>query len=142
MSFRYATTLPVLLRLFALVEFVYFSLSHWFVPTLFFSSLGITPSEVASPFVRSQLQLIGVLVMGYALLNLLVAADPRRQRGVMAIVLIVGAACVAVFVGHVFAGTLPMLFSGNAVLLSIQILLVAWMFPWSTSLKQASRREG
>jgi hypothetical protein len=122
--------LPWLLRLAALIEFVYFSLSHWFAPELFFTNLGIPASEVASPFVRSQLQLIGVFVAGFSLLNLMVAGDPPRYKAVMAIVLAVGAGAVAIFIGNVCAGLLPGLFLANALLLSIQIALVAWMFPW------------
>lgn len=136
MSLRSSSALPSLLRVFALFEFVYFSLSHWFAPKLFFTTLGVDAAEVASPFVRSQLQLIGAMVMGYSLLNLLVASDPHRHRGVMAIVLVVGTACVAIFLGHILAGTLPMLFAANAVLLSIQVLAIAWMFPSSTARNQ------
>ncbi len=114
----------------AFVEFVYFSLSHWFAPELFFTSLGIPAAEVASPFVRSQLQLIGVFVMGISLLNLLIASDPPRYKAVMAIVLAVGGGAVVIFIGNVYAGLLPRLFLANALMISIQIALIAWMFPW------------
>lgn len=133
MSLRSSTALPTLLRVSALVEFAYFSLSHWFAPTLFFSTLGIDAVEIVSPFVRSQLQLIGAMVMGYSLVNLLVASDPRPYRGVMGIVLVVGIACIAIFLGHIVAGTLPVLFAINAALLAIQVLAIAWMFPWSSA---------
>ena len=125
--------LSTVLRVSALVEFVYFSLSHWFAPALFFTTLGIDVAEVASPFVRSQLQLIGAMVMGYSLINLLVASNPHQHRDVMGIVLFVGAVCIAIFVGHIIAGTLPVLFVFNVVLLAVQILAVALLFPWSTA---------
>lgn len=124
------SALPWLLRLAALIEFVYFSLSHWFAPELFFTSLGISATEVASPFVRSQLQLIGLFVAGFSLLNLLIAGDPPRYKAVMAIVLAVGAGAVGVFIGNYSAGLLPGLFLVNALLISIQIGMIAWLFPW------------
>jgi len=110
MNARNDQILIVLLRIFALIEFVYFSLSHWFFPAFFFTSLEINASEVASHFVNSQLQLIGAMVMGYSLLNLVVASDLRKNRDVMSIILLVGTVCAGIFVGHVVAGTLPKIF--------------------------------
>jgi len=122
--------LIVLLRIFALIEFVYFSLSHWFFPTFFFASLNIDAAEVTSHFITSQLQLIGVMVMGYSLLNLIVASDLRKNRDVMRVILLVGLGCTGVFIGHVVAGTLPAIFLINAAMLSTQIVIAAWLFPW------------
>lgn len=130
MNTRNDPTLIVLLRIFALVEFVYFSLSHWFFPTFFFTSLNIDAAEVSSHFINSQLQLIGAMVMGYSLLNLLVATDLRKNRDVMSIILLVGLACTGIFIGHVVAGTLPKIFLINAAMLSTQIVIAAWLFPW------------
>lgn len=130
MDARNDQTLIVLLRIFALIEFVYFSLSHWFFPAFFFTSLEIDASEVASHFVKSQLQLIGAMVMGYSLLNLVVASDLRKNRDVMGVILLVGLVCTGIFIGHVVAGTLPKIFLINAAMLSTQIMIAAWLFPW------------
>lgn len=138
MNARNDQILIILLRIFALIEFVYFSLSHWFTPTYFFTSLGIDATEVASQFVRSQLQLIGAMVMGYSLLNLVVASDLRKNRDVMSIILLVGLVCTGIFIGHVAAGTLPKIFLINALMLLTQILIAAWLFPW----RQSTGHEG
>jgi hypothetical protein len=123
------TWLPALLRTFAVLEFIYFSLSHWFAPALFFTTLGIDPNAVASPFVRSQLQLIGAMVMGYSLTFLVVATDPFKYRDFLKISILVGIFAIGIFAMHVAAGTLPKLFAVNALMLSMQVGLVVWLFP-------------
>jgi hypothetical protein len=122
--------LRAVLWLIAAIELAYFTGSHWFFHRAFFNALGITGPDLESPFVISQLQLIGVLVMGYALMNVIIARDPERYRPFMAVILAVGIGCVIVFVGSVWAGTLPALFLINALLLSVQVVLVACLFPW------------
>lgn len=122
--------LSLLLRLFAVIEVAYFTASHWFFPRRFFSSLGIAPNETDSPFVRSQLQLIGAMVLGYALLFWVIAREPRRHRPVMAVVLAVGVVCTVIFGGNVAAGAVPPRFLVNAGLLVIQMAVTAWLFPW------------
>ncbi|MBY0564717.1 MAG: hypothetical protein K2P58_11065 [Hyphomonadaceae bacterium] len=114
-----------------IVELVYFTASHWFFHRAFFNALGVNGPELESPFVISQLQLIGALVMGYALMNLLIAGDPERNRPLMALILAVGLGCIAIFIGNVWAGTLPALFLLNATLLAVQIALVTTLFPWT-----------
>lgn len=121
--------LPALLRTFAVLEFIYFSLSHWFAPALFFTTLGIDANAVASPFVRSQLQLIGAMVMGYSLTFLVVATDPFKYRDFLKISILVGIFAIGIFAMHVAAGTLPKLFAVNALMLSMQVGLVVWLFP-------------
>ena len=83
-----------------------------------------------STYVQSQLQLIGMLVLGYALLNFIIASDPVRFRPVMALIFFVGIGCIAIFIGHVIAGTLPTMFLVNAALLAVQLIVVGILFPW------------
>ncbi len=113
----------------AIVDFVYFSLSHWFFHREFFRTLGIHRPDLESPFVISQLQLIGVLVMGYALMNLVIASDPLRYRPLLILILAIGSACIAVFVVSVWVGTLPAMFLVNAALVLAQVAVVAMLFP-------------
>lgn len=124
--------LKVVLWLGAAVDLGYFTASHWFFHRWFFHTLGIRGPDLESPFVISQLQLIGALVMGYALLNVVIARDPVRYREIMKIVLLVGCVCTFIFIGNVVAGTLPPLFLTTAALLCLQIVPVAWLFPWDT----------
>ena len=98
----------------------------------YFNALGIQGPDLESPFVRSQLQLIGALVLGYALMNLVIARDPERYRDVLAVIIAIGLCCIVIFIGNVLAGTLPALFLINAVLLTIQIAIVAGLFPWKS----------
>lgn len=123
--------LKAVLLISGIVELVYFTASHWFFHRAFFNALGVNGPELESPFVISQLQLIGALVMGYALMNLLIAGDPERNHPLMALILAVGLGCIAIFIGNVWAGTLPALFLLNAMLLAVQIALVAMLFPWT-----------
>lgn len=113
----------------AIAEFVYFSLSHWFFHRFFFNALGIHGPDLESPFVVSQLQLIGAMVMGYSLLMIVTALDPGRHRRPLGVILAVGATCIAIFLGNVAAGTLPPLFLINAVLLAIQVGATLILFP-------------
>ena len=124
--------LKMVLWLSAAVDLIYFTASHWFFHRLFFNALGIHGADLESPFVISQLQLIGALVMGYALLNVVIAHDPLRYREIMKVILLIGCVCVSIFIGSVAAGTLPSLFLINAALLSLQIVVVACIFPWNT----------
>lgn len=113
----------------ALAEFVYFSLSHWFFHREFFHALGIHGPDLESPFVISQLQLIGALVMGYALMNLVIAGDPVRYRPFLNLILTIGSICIAIFVVSVWVGTLPAMFLVNAALVLAQVALVAMLLP-------------
>ncbi len=113
----------------ALAEFVYFSLSHWFFHRPFFNTLGIHGPDLESPFVISQLQLIGVLVMGYAVMNLVIASDPPRYRPLLKVILAIGALCIAIFIVSVQTGTLPVMFLVNAALVLVQVALVAILLP-------------
>jgi hypothetical protein len=121
--------LKAVLRTSAVAELLYFTGSHWFFHHRFFNALGITGPDLDSPFVISQLQIIGLLVLGYSLLGFIIASDPVRYRAVLATILLVGVGCIAIFVGSVAAGTLPAPFLVNAVLLAIQIGLGVWLFP-------------
>lgn len=113
----------------AIAEFVYFSTSHWFFHRAFFNALGIHGADLDSPFVISQLQLIGAMVMGYALMNLIIASDPVRYRPLLALILVIGTLCIAIFTISVWIGTLPALFMINAAILLVQVALVAALFP-------------
>lgn len=113
----------------AIVEFVYFSLSHWFFHREFFHALGIRGPDLESPFVISQLQLIGAMVMGYALMNLVIASDPLRYRPLLKLILAIGSVCIAIFVVSVWVGTLPTMFLVNAALVLAQVALVAMLLP-------------
>lgn len=79
---------------------------------------------------QSQLHLIGMLMLGYALMNFIIASDPIRYRPLMGLIFGVGTGCIAIFVGHVIAGTLPIMFLINAVLLAVQLIVVGALFPW------------
>lgn len=125
--------LKAVLWISAAIELLYFTASHWFFHRAFFNMLGIDGPDLDSPFVISQLQLIGAQVMGYALMNFLIASDPERYRPLMALILAVGVGCIAIFIGNVWAGTLPALFLLNAALLAVQIALVTALFPWTSS---------
>jgi hypothetical protein len=124
--------LKATLWLSALAEFVYFSLSHWFFHREFFHALGIHGPDLESPFVVSQLQLIGAMVMGYALMNLIVASDPLRYRPLLTLILAIGSICVAIFVVSVCVGTLPAMFLVNAAMVFVQVALVAMLLPART----------
>ncbi len=113
----------------ALAEFAYFSLSHWLFHRGFFHALGIQGPDLESPFVVSQLQLIGALVMGYALINLIIASDPVRYRPLLTLILVIGSLCIAIFVVSVWVGTLPAMFLVNAALVLAQVVLVAMLLP-------------
>ena len=124
--------LTAVLWISGLTEIVYFTSSHWFYHRAFFNFLGIYGGDLESTYVQSQLQLIGMLVLGYALMNFIIARDPVRYRPLMALIFIVGTGCVAIFVAHVIAGTLPPMFLVNAVLLGVQLIAVGVLFPWKT----------
>ena len=113
-----------------LTEIVYFTSSHWFYHRAFFNFLGIYGADLESTYVQSQLQLIGMLVLGYALMNFIIASDPVRYRPVMALIFFVGIGCIAIFIGHVISGTLPTMFLVNAALLAVQLIVVGTLFPW------------
>ena len=113
-----------------LTEIVYFTSSHWFYHRAFFNFLGIYGADLESVYVQSQLQLIGLLVLGYALMNFIIAGDPVRYRPLMALIFVVGIGCIAIFIGHVIAGTLPTMFLVNAALLAVQLIAVGVLFPW------------
>lgn len=115
-----------------LIQIIYFTSSHWVYPHAFFNFLGIYGADLDSTFVQSQLQLIGMMVLGFALMNFVIARDPVRYRPIMAIIFIVGWGCVAIFVGHVMAGTLPNRFLINAALLAVQLVIVGILFPWKS----------
>ncbi len=51
----------------------------------------------------------------------------------MALILAVGLGCIGIFIGSVWAGTLPALFLINAVLLAVQVVLVTCLFPWTAA---------
>jgi hypothetical protein len=124
--------LTAILWISGLTEIFYFTSSHWFYRRAFFNFLGIYGADLESTYVQSQLQLIGMLVLGYALMNFIIASDPVRYRPIMALIFIVGIGCVAIFIAHVIAGTLPIMFLVNAALLAAQLIAVAVLFPWKT----------
>ena len=120
----------VILRAAAFVEVGYFTASHWFFHQRFFNWLGIDGPDLNSPFVVSQLRLIGALVLGFAALGWIAASDPRRHRAVIQVLLLTGSACVMIFVSSVITGALPPQFLLNAMLLALPILLVTVLYPW------------
>ncbi len=116
--------LALVLRVSSVVLFTYFTLSHWFFPAAFFDALGIREPVLDSPFLLSQLRLIGAMVAGYAASLVIIARDLPRYRPILRVVLAVGAMCTAIFVGEVAAGSLPPQFLVNAGLLGGQWLAV------------------
>lgn len=122
--------LSVLLRITAVFIFVYFSLSHWFFWKPFFNFLGIYGSDLESRFVTSQLHLIAFMVMGYSLLLYLISTNPRKHRGTMVVVMLVGLGCSSVFIGNVLLGTLPKGFLLNTLILVCPMVFVVILFPW------------
>lgn len=118
---------------------IYFTASHWFFHRFFFNSLGVQGPDLESPFVISQLQLIGGMVAGYALLCLMIAKDLDRLKDVLKVVLLVGGISVVIFIGNVVRGTLPAAFLLNAALLSGQILIVLVLLPRADAVVAASR---
>jgi hypothetical protein len=113
----------------AVCEVVWFTGSHWFWHRRFFNGLGIDGPELESPFVRSQLQLIGGMVLGYALITLHIARDPTGQRDLLRIVMVIGAIMIAIFLGNVASGSVPPQFLVNAGLLAVQIGVTGAWFP-------------
>ncbi len=91
--------LKIVLRGTSLFLLIYFTASHWFFHRFFFNLLGIQGADLESPFVISQLQLIGGMVAGYALLCLMIARDIDRLKDVLKVVLLVGAISVVIFIG-------------------------------------------
>ena len=120
----------VVLRTAALVEIGFFTVTHWFFREYFFNSLGIKSSEFSSTFVISQLQLIGALVLGFAILSWIAASDPIKYRTVIQVMLLTGSLCVSIFVYSVATGKLPEQFAFNATLIALQLLLVTVFYPW------------
>lgn len=111
----------------------YFTVSHWFFPKAFFRALEETGPELDSPFLLSQLQLIGAMVLGYAALCWLVAREPARHHEVLRIILGVGALSTLIFVGSVALGRLPAVFLVNAGVLLLQMSVVAGLMKRSPS---------
>lgn len=122
--------LTAVLWISGLTEIVYFTSSHWFYHRTFFNFLGIYGADLESTYVQSQLQLIGMLVLGYALMNFIIASNPVRYRPLMGLIFFVGTGCIVIFIGHVIAGTLPTVFLVNAALLAVQLIAVGFLFPW------------
>lgn len=122
--------LKALLWSIGIVDLFYFTASHLFFPLAFFQALGASGPDLDSPFVISQLQLIGTLALGYSLMNFIIATDPERNRTLMALNLCIGTVFTAIFVGGVHIETLPAPFLINAMLLLVQIVLVMFLFPW------------
>ncbi len=121
--------LKIVIKVTSLFLLIYFTASHWFFHKLFFNSLGIHGADLESPFVISQLQLIGGMVAGYALLCFIIARDLDRLKDVLKVVLLVGAISVVIFVGNVAMGTLPVPFLVNAGFLAGQIFIVLILLP-------------
>lgn len=120
----------IVLRSAAVIEAGYFTASHWFFHAYFFNALGIHGAELGSAFVISQLQLIGALVLGFALLSWIAASDPLKYRAVVQVILLIGCLCTSIFVYSVVTGRLPIQFSFNAVLVALQLLFVTAFYPW------------
>ena len=124
------SALKLVLRSMAVFLLLYFTASHWFFHRFFFHTLGITGPELESPFVASQLQLIGAMVLGFALTLFLIAHEPRAHAGPMKVVLVVGALCSVIFIANVLAGTLPLHFLVNAGVLMAASAMTVALFPW------------
>lgn len=108
----------------------YFTASHWFFRKEIFQALGWPCPDIDSPFVISQLHLTGILVLGYSLINLIIANDPLRNYILMALNLGIGLVCIVILIGGVYIGTLSAPILMNGVLLFVQVVLMMYLFPW------------
>ncbi len=121
--------LRILLTISAACEVLWFTSSHWFWHRRFFNLLAVHGPDLESTFVISQLQLIGAMVMGYALTMLLIARDPVKYREVLRIVLFTGVIAALIFVGNVVTGRMSPMFLINASMLTAQFVAATFWFP-------------
>ena len=132
---RNLSILKFILRVSAIIEVVYFTMSQWFFHEYFFNSLGVYGNELRSTFVISQIQLIGAETLGIAMLTWIAAGDPLKYRAIIQALLFTGCIVIAIFLYNVVTARVPAQFIVNAILIGSQVLIVAILYPWNEKIK-------
>lgn len=131
-----SNVLKWLLRLSAVLQVGYWSLSHLFWPSWYLRSVGMV--ELAANPGKSLIFIheIGILTLGIGVATWLAARDPIRHLSIIILLYIVGLGSIAVSLYHILSqGTA----SGEWLtvgIISTQMVLLTVLYPWKDILRQ------
>ena len=127
-----------LLRLSAVLQVAYWSLSHLFWPGWYLWSVGMV--ELATDPGESLIFIheIGILTLGIGFATWLAARDPIKHLSIIAMLYVVGLGSIAVSLYHMLSlGTA----SGEWLtvgIISAQMVLLTILYPWKDAIRQRS----
>lgn len=132
--------LKTVMRCSGIFNLFYFTASHCFFRQEILQAPEWPCPDIESPFVISQSQLIGTLVLVYSLLNLIIANGPPHNRILMALNLGIGLICIVILIGCIYIGSLPAPILMTGVLLFVQVVLMICLLPWISAGRACSNR--
>lgn len=122
--------LPLILRLLAIVLFVYWGLTHLIYPEFYIVRLmGITQYDPTNAYDLFATNLLGVLNVALAITIWRAATEPARYRIIIDMVLMVSIGTVAVFVFSIVRRGISQLEWLNAALIVLSAIVLLAMYP-------------
>lgn len=124
------TVLKWLLRLSALSQIGYWSLSHLFFPRWYLQSIDMT--ELAANPGESLIFIheIGVLTLGIGIATWLAATNPVRHFFIIVMLYVVGLGSIATSMYHIFFYEAARGEWTTVAIIAVQVVLVTILYPW------------
>ncbi len=122
--------LKCVLRLAAVGQIGYWSVSHLFFPCWYLESIGMTDLAAHPGAALVFVNEIGILSLGVGLLTWLAATDPIARFHDIVVLYVVGLGSAAVSLGNILLGRIPPGEWLTVVLILSQLILVSVLYPW------------
>jgi uncharacterized membrane protein len=130
--------LRILLIVSGVFQIGYWGISHLFFPKWYLQSVGLADLSLNPGSTVVFLNEIGILAVGMGLATILASFDPVKNIAIIIVLYIVGIGSIMVSLIHIIMGNMA---SGEwitIILLSIQIILLSILYPW-TELRKSKK---
>lgn len=122
--------LKIFLRLSALFQILYWSLSHIFFPKWYLNSIGVTNLDIHKGFALLTMNKIGILTFGIAIATFWAASDPIKNFAIIIMIYIISIGSILVSAYHLIMKSFTGYECLTIIIIFIQLFLITILYPW------------
>jgi hypothetical protein len=121
------------------IQIGYWGISHLFFPQWYLNSIGLTELANNPGTTAVFLNEIGILTTGLGIATVLASFNPIRNFAIIIVMYFVAIGSIIVSFYHIIAGSMAKGEWATIIIISIQIVLISILYPWS-KLKECTLR--
>ncbi len=131
------TVLRWVLRIVAVFQALFWSVTHLFFPAWYLRSIGADEARAQDPLVLLFMNEIGVLVLGVAIATWIAARDPVRHVALIVVLYVIGAGSMVVSLWHVLVKGFAFGEWTTIGAIGAQLAIVTALYPWPSRLRRS-----